>query len=142
MGDVEIADMIKPTRIANLSVLTAGPLPPSPVDLLASTNGGEVISELGEAADYVIWDTPPAGFLPDATVVSHGTDRTLFVVGRQARRGATRETLANLREIGVDVIGLCANRVQPMGGSYYYYYYYYYYDYYRDEDQSDQPQGP
>ena len=95
----------------------------------------EIIEELSAYADYVLWDTPPAGFLPDATVVAHETDALLFVVGAQARRSAARESLSNLRESGANVIGVAANRVAPMGGSYYYYYYYYYSDY------ADEPDG-
>ncbi len=129
VGEAKPADVIRPTPIDNLSIITAGPLPPSPVDLLASTHGNEIIEELSAYADYVLWDTPPAGFLPDATVVAHETDALLFVVGAQARRSAARESLSNLRESGANVIGVAANRVAPMGGSYYYYYYYYYDDY-------------
>jgi len=124
-------DVAQPTDIENLSVITTGPLPPSPVDLLASSHGKEVIKRLSDAADFVIWDTPPAGFLADATVIGHSTDVALFVVGKRAKRGATRQTLTNLREIGIDIIGVCPNRVSPVGGSYYYYYYYYQ-DYYGD----------
>lgn len=135
MGDVAVADLIRPTGIENLSLVTAGALPPSPVDLLASAHGQEVIAELARMADYVLFDTPPAGFLPDATVLAHETEGLLYVVGAQARRGAARETLENLREIGANVIGVCANRVAPTGGSYYYYYYYYH-DYYRHDEEA------
>lgn len=134
VGEGVLEDVIQSTEVENLSVIAAGPSPPSPVDLLASPRGQEVIEMLDDAADYVIWDTPPAGFLADATVIAHLTDKTLFVVGKQAKRGATRETLGNLREIGVNLLGLCANRVRPVGGSYYYYYYYH--EYYKDEDDS------
>ncbi|MGI5817377.1 MAG: GumC family protein [Armatimonadota bacterium] len=132
VGDMEPDQVMQETEIGNLTVITAGPLPPSPVDLLGSTHGHEVIERLRGMADYVIWDTPPAGFLADATVISHGTDRTLFVVGKQARRTAARQTVQTLREIGVQMIGVCANQVRPTSGSYYYYYYYYQ-DYYGDD---------
>ncbi|NLE46694.1 MAG: polysaccharide biosynthesis tyrosine autokinase, partial [Chloroflexi bacterium] len=127
IGDVTPEQVIQETEIKNLRVLTSGPLPPSPVDLLASAHGQEVITQLAGMASYVIWDTPPAGFIADATVVAHKTDCTLFVVGKQARRMAVRQTVQNLREIGTQIIGVCANQVRPMGGSYYYYYYYNYY---------------
>ncbi|MFW5868497.1 MAG: polysaccharide biosynthesis tyrosine autokinase, partial [Armatimonadota bacterium] len=132
VGDMEPEQVMQQTGVANLQIISAGPLPPSPVDLLASTHGQEVIERLSGLADYVIWDTPPAGFLADATVISHETDRTLFVVGKQARRSAARQTVQNLREIGVRLIGVCANQVRPSGGSYYYYYYYYQ-DYYTED---------
>lgn len=125
-------DVMQDTAVPNLSVISAGPLPPSPVDLLGSAPGQEVMHRLNEMADYVIWDTPPAGFLADATVMSHINDRTLFVVGKQARRNAARETVQKLREIGVRLLGVCANQVRPTGGSYYYYYYYS--DYYGDDE--------
>lgn len=132
VGDITPEQVIQETAVRNLSLISAGPLPPSPVDLLASTHGQEIINRLHGLADYVIWDTPPAGFLADATVISHETDRTLFVVGKQARRGAARQTVQNLREVGVRMIGACANQVRPTSGSYYYYYYYYQ-DYYGED---------
>ncbi len=131
VGDMEPEQVMQKTEVGNLLVITAGALPPSPVDLLASTHGQETIERLSDLADYVIWDTPPAGFLADATVISHATDRTLFVVGKNARRAAVRETVHNLREIGARLIGVCANQVRPTGASSYYYYYQ---DYYTDEE--------
>ena len=75
-------------------------------------------------ADYVIWDTPPAGFVADASMIANRTDRTLFVVGKEARRTAARQIVQNMRDMGIRLIGCCANQIRPSGGSYYYYYYY------------------
>ena len=122
VGEITPEEAMQETEISNLHVIAAGPLPPSPVDLLASSRGREVISQLNKLADYVIWDTPPAGFLADATVIGHDTDRTLFVVGKRARRTATRQTVMHLREAGAEIIGVCANQVRRSGQSYYYYY--------------------
>lgn len=132
VDDKPLDELAQPTSVENLKVLPSGPLPPSPVDILSSQSGVERLEELSNTAEYVIFDTPPAGFLADGIVIGHSTDRTLFVVGKQARRGAARETVANLREVGISLIGLCANRVKPLGGSYYYDYYY---DYYSDDEE-------
>ena len=122
VDEIDPDEVTNDTPFPNLRVITSGPLPPSPVDLLASTRGQQVIEELNKAADYVVWDMPPAGFLADATVVGHRTDRTLFVVGNNARRSAVRQTVQNLRQVGIQIVGIAANRVGPQGGTAYYYY--------------------
>ena len=125
VGNSSAVDVQQVTQVENLRLIPSGPLPPAPVDILASEVGEQAIREINQLADVVIWDTPPAAILADATVLGAVTDRTLFVVGHKAKRGMMKETLRNLQDVGIKLLGITANQVRPAGGSYYYYYYYY-----------------
>lgn len=125
VGKSSLAEVLQPTRVDNLLLIASGAIPPSPVDLLASEVGEEAIQEINRQADIVVWDTPPAAILADATVIGSAADCCLFVIGHKAKRGMVRDTLRNLQDVGIRIVGAAANQVRPAGGSYYYYYYYY-----------------
>ena len=58
-------DLLK-TEIPNLGILTSGPIPPNPSELLNSNAMETVMEELRNRFDYVVFDTPPvlAGYRP------------------------------------------------------------------------------
>jgi Mrp family chromosome partitioning ATPase len=74
--------------------------------------------------------------LPDALVLGAQVGVCVFVVGRTARRRAVLQTLASLKEAGVQILGIAANEVRPAPGRYYYYYYYYY-PYHQGSDRKE-----
>jgi len=123
---------LQPTMVPNLLVMTSGPHPPNPAELLASQSATEVLRELEARSDLVILDTPPMGPLTDAVVLSARVSGTIVV----ARAASTRRTVVGnsvntLRKVGGNVLGTVLNMVDLKGiGSYSYYYYYnseYYY---------------
>ncbi len=100
------------TEQANLRVLTSGPLPPNPAELLGSHRMEEVLGLLQQHADLVIFDSPPLQAVADSAILSSQMSGTLLVidVGRSRRRvvRAARETLARA---GANVFGVVLNRV-------------------------------
>ena len=135
VGAVSPEDVVQPTEVEGLQVITSGPRSPSPTDLLATDQSAELLGKINALADVVLWDTPPAGVLPDAAAVAGQASATIFIVGRGAKRRAVRHTLSGLEGMGITIPGLVANQARP-GGGYYYYYYYYdsYHSYGSDED--------
>jgi capsular exopolysaccharide synthesis family protein len=126
--DVDLSAYLQPTEIENLAVLTSGPIPPNPSELLGSRRMGHVIERLSQAADLVIFDTPPVLVVTDASVLGRQVDGVLLV----ADAGGTREqalvqTVGELRKTGVNILGIALNRLDSRSRGYYYYYYYYYY---------------
>lgn len=67
-------------KIANLDIITSGPIPPNPAELIASGKCNELFKELREAYDYIIIDTPPLGLVTDAFLLMRHSDVNLYVV--------------------------------------------------------------
>jgi capsular exopolysaccharide synthesis family protein len=133
------ADFMQPTKVENLSVLTTGPLPPNPAELLGSARFGELLNDLQAHADVILLDSPPALAVTDAPVLARQVDGVLLVVdaGVTRRQWATnaQETLS---KVGAKVLGVALNRLKPKGSGYYYYYHYYYYS---SDDGDDTQKG-
>lgn len=83
VGQKTVDEIIYKSHIPNLDIITSGPIPPNPSELLMSEAMEELINELKTKYDYVILDTPPVGLVADALELSHYADATLYVV-RQA----------------------------------------------------------
>jgi capsular exopolysaccharide synthesis family protein len=95
--------MITPTVVPNLSVLTAGPVPPNPVDLLT---GPKLLLLLNITAalgiDYVIVDAPPMLGLADAVVLGNQLQNVLYVVqASSTRKAQIKSALRRLRQAGL-----------------------------------------
>jgi non-specific protein-tyrosine kinase len=136
-------DILQATSVPGLSLLTSGPLPPNPAELLGSTRMRELIADLGTRADIVVLDSPPVTALSDAAVLATQTDGVLLVLdaGKTRREVAKRATEA-LGRVQARVIGALLNRMPGSGIGYYYYYYHYgYYNYYSTDDGSGRKGG-
>lgn len=80
IGEENLEAIIQKTKIPNLDVITAGPVPPNPSELLISSATEELISSLKENYDYIILDTPPIGLVSDAVELLKYADSTLYIV--------------------------------------------------------------
>jgi capsular exopolysaccharide synthesis family protein len=115
------------TRIANLRLLTSGPLPPNPAELLNSQRMRQLIQELQSEADVVLFDTPPVLSVADASILAAQVAGTLIVVRTgQTRREALLRSAESLQKIGANLLGVVMNRLRPSGSGYDSYYYYRY----------------
>ena len=79
-GKDTIADVIQHTDQENLDVITAGPTPPNPSELIMSTKMNKVIEFLLTKYDYVFLDTPPIGLVSDAMMLLKVSDLNLFIL--------------------------------------------------------------
>jgi len=77
------------SQIPNLDIITSGPLPPNPAELIASEKTNELFTLLKERYDYIIIDTPPIGLVTDSLLLMRHTDVNLFVV----RQGVTNKNI-------------------------------------------------
>lgn len=129
--DVDYKEVVNSVEeIEGLDLLTAGPIPPNPAELLGSQKMKTFIDEIKEDYDMVILDTPPAGMLTDAVILSSIADGTILVcaVG-QANIEAAKSAKALLEKANANILGVVLNKVPIKGGGYYKYHYYNYYDY-------------
>ncbi len=79
VGFCEVEDTITPVN-TYLDVITAGPIPPNPSELLGSEKMDEVFDLLAEKYDYIFIDMPPVNVVSDALVLAKKTDGIVFVV--------------------------------------------------------------
>jgi capsular exopolysaccharide synthesis family protein len=117
-------DWLQETGTENLSILTSGPLPPNPSELLGSRKMRNLVERLEEEFDMVIFDTPPLLPVTDAVVLSMESDSILLVVDAgHTRRGTLRRATDTLQQLEINVIGAVLNRVsaKAVSSSYYYY---------------------
>ncbi len=129
--------LLQETQVQNLRVLTSGPLPPNPAELLGSTRMKELLAELTALADIVVLDSPPATALSDAAILSTQCDGVLLVLDSgKTRREVAKRALEALKRVNARVVGALLNRM-PTRGAGYYYYYYYYTHYYTSGDGQD-----
>jgi non-specific protein-tyrosine kinase len=111
------ADLAQPplqaTAQEGLQLLTAGPLPPNPSEMLGSRRMEEIIRALKELADVVIFDAPPIIAVTDAAVLATKVDGVLLVVSAGGtKRDHLQKAHALLKKVNAPLIGAVLNNVK------------------------------
>lgn len=115
---------IRPTRVENLRILTSGPLPPNPAELLGSKSMGMLLEMLGNESDIMVIDSPPVLAVADAAILSRVADGAFMVIDSgHTRREAAQRAKETLENAGARLLGVVLNRLG--GGSGYGYNYRY-----------------
>ena len=98
--------VIQPGGPDNLAVITSGPVPPSPTELIASPLMEQLVTEMAERFDVVIFDSPPILGLADAPLMSALVDGVVFIIeSERARRGSLKASLRRLRAMRPTLLG-------------------------------------
>ena len=122
--DTPIDDITQYNDIDNLSIITSGPIPTNPAELLSSNRFMLIKSELEKLFDLIIFDLPPVIAVTDAQIVYNKTDGTIFVINKD---GAEKEMVLKAKELlekgNANVLGAIFNRVEVKNDHYYYAYY-------------------
>ncbi|WP_082836088.1 GumC family protein [Croceicoccus bisphenolivorans] len=129
------ADTLSPETVHgvgdNLAVITSGPIPPSPTELLTGPRLAALLEELSARYDCVILDSPPILGLADAPVLSALADGVVFVIeSDRARGGMLKTAIRRLRAMNPVILGAVLTKFDPQKGSNRYSEYYGY-EYYR-----------
>lgn len=111
----------------NLAVLTSGPVPPNPSELLVTDQAGAIIRQIAEKVDFTIIDTAPLLPVADGAEVAALADATLVVLhaGKSTKDQAARSIEA-LAKVGERPVGVILNKMTKSRGDYDYGYGYYY----------------
>ncbi|MGD0862578.1 MAG: polysaccharide biosynthesis tyrosine autokinase [Candidatus Limnocylindrales bacterium] len=103
------------TEQENLRILTTGPLPPNPAELLGSQRMRTIIERLKSGNDLLIFDSPPLQVVTDSAILSSVLDATLLVIdARHTRRRSVLQGREALTKVGATVLGAVLNRL-PAG---------------------------
>lgn len=107
------APPLQETGVDNLWVLTSGPVPPNPLELLGSRRLEEMFAALADKADIILVDAPPIVAVADAAVLASKLDAVLLVVrADHAKRGYLERAKALLEKVNARVIGAALTNVQ------------------------------
>ncbi|UMZ34207.1 CpsD/CapB family tyrosine-protein kinase [Priestia megaterium] len=119
-----LGQAVQTTEVPELFLLTSGPIPPNPAELLASNNMTELLKEMKEEFDMVIFDTPPVLAVADAQILANQVDGSILVVssGKTDKEAAVKAKELLLKA-NAKVLGAVLNNRKMEEGSDYYYYY-------------------
>lgn len=117
-------EVIKPAGINNLYILTSGPIPPNPAELLGSKKMKNFIGELKGFFDVILFDAPPVLAVTDAQILSTFCSGVVFVAGYgQADKHAIVRGKELIEKVGGKIVGVVINKFPSDSKSYYYYNY-------------------
>ena len=112
VGNAELESVIQDTSIPNLKLITCGPTPPNPVELLKSQRLDEILGELRESYGMLICDSPPVLPVADALVLASKLDGVLFLADLgHTQREVIQQAKEQLSKLDVPLLGLVCNRV-------------------------------
>ncbi|PAV31101.1 capsular biosynthesis protein [Virgibacillus profundi] len=123
VGGSTLIEAINQTDVDNLDVISCGPIPPNPAELLASRKMKQVLTEAKMSYDIVIFDTPPVLAVTDAQILANIVDGSLLVVRSKHTEieAATRAKEA-LEPASAKLLGTVLNDREKKESNYYYYY--------------------
>jgi len=123
MKQVTFDDAVQPTEVENLDVLSSGPIPPNPAELLSSKHMEEFLTEAYSIYDVIIFDTPPVLAVADAQILTNHVDASILVVssGKTEQEAAlkARDVLNGGKG---KLLGVVLNGKKKKDSQYYYYY--------------------
>lgn len=127
----KLDQVIRTSGQANLDVVTSGPVPPSPTELIASEQMAQLVDAMTARYDVVIFDSPPILGLADAPLMSAMVDGVVFIVeSGRARHGSLKASLRRLRTMRPLMLGAVLTMFDPVKAGHRYSEYSGY-DYYR-----------
>jgi len=104
---------LRDTGVESLQLVSSGPLPPNPSELLGSRRMEEIIAALLERADVVLFDAPPVVAVTDAAVLATKVDGVLLVVNAGGtKRDYARVAKARLEKVNANLLGAVLNNVR------------------------------
>jgi receptor protein-tyrosine kinase len=110
----------EPLPDLSLKVVTAGPLPPNPAELLSSRRLSQFLAEVRSEFDYVLIDSPPARLVSDPIILATQGDGVLLTLDAQTTRKVdVRRTVRSLTTVGANVLGTVMTNVKGTKQAYY-----------------------
>ena len=128
-------EVIQKTEIPGLDVVTSGPKPPNPSEMLGSKSMKDFIDEVSKDYDRVLIDAPPIGIVTDAAILTTMVEGVIFTIAaKEAPIDVAKHAIEQLQTVGANIIGVILNKVETKRSGYYSYRYYQ--EYYEDEESS------
>ncbi|UCC51179.1 MAG: polysaccharide biosynthesis tyrosine autokinase [Anaerolineaceae bacterium] len=117
-----VDEVVQVTSVGGLQLLTSGPIPPNPSELLGSMKMRMLLSKLVDQYDFVILDSPAVLLATDAAILSAQADATLLVAwAGKSRKVDLQQAAEKLREVNANFLGCVLNSVSAKQANIYYY---------------------
>jgi capsular exopolysaccharide synthesis family protein len=134
ISEPDMLAMLRNDEASGLSVLTSGPIPPNPAELLGSDQMRRLLAALQANFTHVVIDSPPVSSFTDGVLISSMVDGVLLVVhGGRSSRHIVRRSKQLLNDVGAKIFGVVLNNVNLQSHDYYYYQTYYGQKYYEKQ---------
>jgi polysaccharide biosynthesis transport protein len=134
----QMLDAIQKDPATGLNVLTSGPIPPNPAELLGSEQMRKLLGVLSIPFTHIVIDSPPVSSFTDGVLIASIVDGVLLVVhGGKSSKAVVRRSRQMLLEVGAKVVGVVLNNVSVRARDYYYNYQRYYHQDYYTEGESE-----
>lgn len=120
MGAFSLEDsLFEIENIAGLALVTSGPIPPNPSELLSSYRMKDFLELVKRKYDMVIFDTPPIGFVTDGSIISTLTESTLFVIeSHKTEIDQVKYSKGLLDKVNINIIGVVLNKLPLKNNEY------------------------
>ncbi len=124
LGNLDSVDqLLHETSIPNLSVLTSGPLPPNPSELLGSQRMQELLQTLAQQVDVIVLDSAPVTVVSDSAVIASYVDGVLLVVkAGSTRADMVKNAVEALQQVEAQILGVVLNAVKANESGFFYKY--------------------
>lgn len=141
IGQGHLDDYVTASSVPGLDLVSAGPIPPNPAELLGSSYLRDMLLEARARYDQIILDGPPVLLVSDAIVLSGAVDGVILVCQyRATSRGALQRSQSQLDAVNANIYGAVLNRVESRAGGYFRKNYREFYQYSEsDEEGADRP---
>ena len=142
MTEAEMIALVAHHKASDLNVLTSGPIPPNPAELLGSEQMRRLVAALQSYYSHVVIDSPPITSFTDGVLISTMVDGVLLVVqGGKSSRHVVRRSRQLLQDVGAKIFGVVLNNVNLQTHDYYYYQRYYTQNYYKTDVETEEETG-
>ncbi|OCT11020.1 capsular biosynthesis protein [Paenibacillus pectinilyticus] len=124
-NQTEIEEVIFKTTVENLFIITSGPIPPNPSELLMSQKMTALLADMATQFDMIIIDSPPTLAVADAQILATKCDGVVMVISEgKVKRDVARKAIENLERVQAKILGVVLNnkRHKKSDVSYNYYY--------------------
>lgn len=123
VGETPLEDVINPSEIKNLDLVSCGPIPPNPSELLASNRMQQLMNDASGLYDIILFDTPPVMAVTDAQILANLCDGSILVVrSKQTENEAAAKSIEQLQSAKSKILGTILNDRDKKEANYYYYY--------------------
>ena len=109
-GEHDLLEVCK-EPFPGLKIISTGPIPPNPAELLSSGRFAELVGQTRRLFDYVLIDSPPTEAVTDPMLIATQADAVLLVLDSEGTSKASlRKSIRNLEAVGANVLGTVMNK--------------------------------